>query len=265
MKFQRYTHKAVNNDVVLEILLHLPVRSLLRFRAVCKFWRDAIDSQRFTKLHIERGNKAREACLQFALLGNCRNLKISMKLLDMRKSYDLMTFDARGLCRVVVAVKGLICIRRCRAWLPLSMCNPFLGKIKTLPLSPTLFSHSYECTISQYVGVGFDDEDYKVVQLLSCVEHGRLQASLYSSRENSWRELGIDQELLVVGPIKSLGKNDSFAHWEARIGDERVILSFDMKNEEFQTITMSGGVLELFSDRPLIFAMLDDFRFLCLF
>ncbi|KAG6393644.1 hypothetical protein SASPL_147888 [Salvia splendens] len=264
MKFQRYTHKAVNNDVVLEILLHLPVRSLLRFRAVCKFWCDAIGSQHFTKLHTERGNKAREACLQFSLLGNFRNLKVSMKLLDMRKSYDLMTCDAMGLCRVVGTVKGLICIRRCLAWLPLSMCNTFFGKIKTLPLSPTLFSHSYECTISQYVGVGFNDEDYKVVQLLSCVEHGRLQASLYSRRANSWRELGIDQELQVVGPIKSLCKNDSSAHWEAQIGDERVILSFDMKNEVFQTITISGGVLELFPDRPLILAMLDEFSFLVL-
>ncbi|KAG6395307.1 hypothetical protein SASPL_145950 [Salvia splendens] len=37
----------MNNDVLLEILLHLPVQSLFRVRAVCKLWCYIIDSPHF--------------------------------------------------------------------------------------------------------------------------------------------------------------------------------------------------------------------------
>ncbi|KAG6393649.1 hypothetical protein SASPL_147893 [Salvia splendens] len=89
----------------------------------------------------------------------------------------------------------------------------------------------------RYVGVGFNDEDYKVVQT----------AVVCRTRPS---------------PSESVFEKGKFLEGEARIGDERVILSFDMTNEVFQTIAISGGVLELFPDRPLILAMLDEFSFL---
>ncbi|KAG6395320.1 hypothetical protein SASPL_145963 [Salvia splendens] len=94
------------------------------------------------------------------------------------------------------------------------------------------------------MGLGFN-EDYKIVQLLECwrLQHHRyLHASLYSARTNSWRELDIDLDLAIQKPIKSVCKNGSFAHWEGqtRILGKKIILSFDMKNEVFRTITISG-------------------------
>ncbi|KAG6395474.1 hypothetical protein SASPL_146119 [Salvia splendens] len=43
----------MNNYVVTEVLLHLPFESLLRFRAVCKFWCYIIDCKSFRHLHTE--------------------------------------------------------------------------------------------------------------------------------------------------------------------------------------------------------------------
>lgn len=85
---------AINNDAVIEILLHLPVRSLLIFRYVCKFWCDVIDSTRFrelhTELHINNNNnndKSDDAVyLQFTLPDEIGILKLSTKLLDNGKS-----------------------------------------------------------------------------------------------------------------------------------------------------------------------------------
>ncbi|KAL1568162.1 putative F-box protein [Salvia divinorum] len=50
----------MNDDLFTEILLHLPVQYLLRFRAVCKFWYDVIDSSSFRKLHTRNNNKSDE-------------------------------------------------------------------------------------------------------------------------------------------------------------------------------------------------------------
>ena len=74
----------MNNYVVTEVLLHLPVESLLRFRAVCKFWCDIIDCTPFRKLHTDLhtnnnndNDKADDAvCLQSTLLDKRERLKL---------------------------------------------------------------------------------------------------------------------------------------------------------------------------------------------
>ncbi|XP_047963974.1 uncharacterized protein LOC125208406 [Salvia hispanica] len=139
--------------------------------------------------------------------------------------------------RVSGSVKGLICVSSSRAMQPIAICNPFLGQLKILPHSPSSSCHSPQCIIRHHVGVGFD-EDYKVVQLVSCQQHRRLQANLYLKRTNSWRGLAIDQEFVIDSSIMSFFKHGSFAHWRGGLGEERIILSFDMKNEVFQTIRL---------------------------
>ncbi|PON96197.1 F-box domain containing protein [Trema orientale] len=44
----------VHSDMIKEILLRLPIKSLLRFRGVCKQWRDLIQHPDFIKVHMSR-------------------------------------------------------------------------------------------------------------------------------------------------------------------------------------------------------------------
>ncbi|XP_047962614.1 F-box protein At5g49610-like [Salvia hispanica] len=247
-------HIAMNNDVLSEILLCLPVPSLLRFRAVCKTWGNIIDSQPFQKLHTHNNDKSDDMvhlqlthsneqdklCLQvtFPNLVNRVQKELSIKLQCDRKS--LMLVDA---------VKGLICINPTMFQVPVAICNPFLGKLKLLPLKA---SSPSKCSYTMYrrkVAIGFD-EDYKVVQLLSCGQHRYFHAQVFSKSTDSWRELAdiVIEDLAIdlVVPIKSGCKNGYFVHWYAYLrkvgGDvERKILSFDMKNEVFREITLPVG------------------------
>ncbi|XP_047963545.1 putative F-box only protein 11 [Salvia hispanica] len=251
----------MNNDVVTEILLHLPVRSLLKFRAVCKFWCDVIDSTRFCELHNELhinnnndNDKADDAvCIQFTCVENSGELKLSTELIynGFLISFDLPSFDLEDrrimedpnrCLEVAGAVKGLICISDVHIS-SIVVCNPFLGQLKILPLSPHNPCHLCGRIMRyQQVGIGFD-EDYKVVQLLCCIrDHGCVQAYLYSRRTDSWRELALDQELSTYPFMKSSCRNGSFVYWLGwRTGDpSTVILSFDMKNEVFRTFTISS-------------------------
>ncbi|KAI3916432.1 hypothetical protein MKW92_010049, partial [Papaver armeniacum] len=42
---------SLTEDLLIEILLWLPVVSLLRFKAVCKYWRSIIESSDFIHRH----------------------------------------------------------------------------------------------------------------------------------------------------------------------------------------------------------------------
>ncbi|KAL1535583.1 putative F-box protein [Salvia divinorum] len=234
----------MNNDVVFEILLHLPVRSLLRFIGVCKLWCNTIDSPHFKKLHSLRrtNNEDEEVYLRFNFDFDYGQIRINIR--DNGKSLKSHHFLPMDI-RVSGAVKGLVCFSSPRGMLDIAICNPFLGQFKYLPLSPYFSTHgSHGQLFHGYnVGLGFDD-DYKVVQLLpcSCLEHRNLHAYLYSARTNSWSELCLDQDLVIENPVRSLCKDGSFAHWEGRnTSGEKIILSFDMKKEVFGTITIPDG------------------------
>ncbi|KAH6833457.1 hypothetical protein C2S53_012679 [Perilla frutescens var. hirtella] len=256
-----------NNDIVTEILSHLPIRSLFRFRIVCKFWRDVIDSPTFRKLHIQKqdnnNNEDDTVLVQFSFIRN-RISKLSIMLLDNGKpshAFPALTQfcndhlkpdffgTAYGLnLGVVGPANGLICIYHGRLNGPIAVCNPSLGQIKLLPESPKCLFPNMRGMVYTDVGIGFDNvvQGYKVVRLMSSSGQDRLHASVYSRTTNSWRELAgdaiLDQELYVIKPIKSSYKNGSFAHWRAiRVvgaNRETLILSFDMKNEVFRILEM---------------------------
>ncbi|KAL1568076.1 putative F-box protein [Salvia divinorum] len=238
----------MNNDVVTEILLHLPVQSLLRFRSVCKFWADVIDSRYFRKLYTQNNdnNKADDKVyLQFSLSNGQIRVQHNQKSLISDES-DHFKGIGVGRVRLHGPVKGLICIECTNLGLPIAICNPLLGQLKHLPLIPNT-----SCTIiCSSVGVGFDG-DCKVVQLLSCKTHRCLHTHVYSGRTNSWRELNehngvlVDLQLRYDNTIKSACTNGYYAHWRVCRRKEGYacsseILSFDMKNEAFKTTVLPG-------------------------
>jgi hypothetical protein len=51
---KRPTLSEIPDDLALEILIRLPVKSLLRFKAVCKAWHVTISSQSFIATHLQR-------------------------------------------------------------------------------------------------------------------------------------------------------------------------------------------------------------------
>uniref|UniRef100_A0A0D9WMC3 F-box domain-containing protein n=1 Tax=Leersia perrieri TaxID=77586 RepID=A0A0D9WMC3_9ORYZ len=43
----------IPEEIVEQILLRLPVKSIVRFRSVCKSWQSMIADPRFTRLHLQ--------------------------------------------------------------------------------------------------------------------------------------------------------------------------------------------------------------------
>ncbi|KAL1568158.1 hypothetical protein AAHA92_03559 [Salvia divinorum] len=223
----------MNVDILTEIFLRLPTMSLLRFKAVCKLWRDIIDSPLFRNLYTRN-------CNHNDRLDNIVQLKFSAYDRRVRVKINSKSLVAHR------PIYGVICICT-EQMVPIAICHLFLEQLKLLP--PSTYPDSCRISCSD-VATCFDGEDFKVVQLMPCWEHNRLHARLYSTKMDCWRELagdGVvdDAAYDSVIPIKSFCENTHFAYWRVnsrkhKVGGDIVsrIVSFDVKNEVFRAIRL---------------------------
>ncbi|KAH6816004.1 hypothetical protein C2S51_020824 [Perilla frutescens var. frutescens] len=256
-----------NDDITTVILSGLPVKTLLKFRTVSKSWRDIIDSSSFSNLHLQNqlsndnNNNHKTTFLQFICNDPCPYFsvfKLSVMHLDNRKSSynDLPSYQdffnnkiKEGIPGFAGPVHGLICLYKHGSGKPIALCNPSLKKIKILPKSnfPSIIRN---------VGFGYDDveRDYKVVQLsYKFPQSTVIDVQVYSWKKNTWRVLTdhpLDKHYLITQPIQSWssgGAGAAVAHWYGkkwrgesinggRDNFDFVIVSFDMRNEVFETI-----------------------------
>ncbi|KAL2230342.1 UNVERIFIED_CONTAM: putative F-box protein [Sesamum indicum] len=237
--------RLINDDIVKEILSHLPVKSLLRFKTVIKSWQDIIGSWAFVKLHLENycnNCSNNQGILVRVYDGNTHKWKLSTKFTDCSKLREVSTLDGDYFMehirrneipfypRMVGPIDGLICIHGIR---PISA---------DVPISSTCNPDAYRC----YVGFSFDfvHKDLKVVQLsIFSVLFSEIRVEVYFQSTNTWKEL--DHQILndmfinrAIMPYKN--GSLSFSHWLAlkRVGrvagPNYSILSFNMQNEVFE-------------------------------
>ncbi|KAI3833939.1 hypothetical protein MKX03_012357 [Papaver bracteatum] len=215
---------SLTEDLLIEILLWLPVVSLLRFKAVCRYWRSIIESSDFIHRHATFQNstsKLGNFIFQyrpknvihanfrphFFVLSSSRgsghsvedygqwsykNLGISPHLRDAEE-YDM--YDSYPpQANMVASCHGIICIhdphiREIFLW------NPATKKFRCLPKSLPLLEEEFGVLSSEFVLFGFDCEtnDYKVVQItffeidsvLVTTPENKVQ--IYTLGSDSWR------------------------------------------------------------------------------
>ncbi|KAI3936239.1 hypothetical protein MKW92_037913 [Papaver armeniacum] len=214
---------SLTEDLLIEILLWLPVVSLLRFKAVCKYWRSIIESSDFIHRHATFQNstsKLGNFIFQyrhknvihahfrphFFVLSSSRgsghsaedygkwsyeNLGISPHLRDAEE-YDM--YDSYPpQANMVASCHGIICIhdphlREIFLW------NPATKKFRCLPKSLPLLEE-FGVISSEFVLFGFDCEtyDYKVVQITFfeivsvLVTTPKNKVQIYTLGSDSWR------------------------------------------------------------------------------
>ncbi|KAB1224801.1 F-box protein CPR30 [Morella rubra] len=252
------------DDVMLEILTRLSVKSLLRFRCICKSWNSNITNPYFIATHLKK-NKDRllytafiekQRCLGVCDEGYNKILEIGIPI---PLSYGLIQFagSRNGLiCVVVEHCFGYSYGQPDRVYL----WNYSTRKLKTLPstgLSTSNFAwNSY--------GFVYDSEndDYKIVRTILDSWMGSQapwKAEVYSLGSDSWRRINnIDLPFMRPDVRVSYRPNTSAyrptdylspffggsLHWlvvkreeenyEQKISHSHMIMSFDVSNEKFR-------------------------------
>ncbi|KAL7210299.1 hypothetical protein ACSBR1_031794 [Camellia fascicularis] len=225
-------------ELILEILLRLPVKSLLRFRSACKSWCTMISRPQFVKKHLSLITKddtinpwrimirylfhKPKSCSLDSVFdgayGYAVNLNYPLKTLRLDAGIE-------GSC------DGLVCVYFVKNYDDIIyIWNPTTGKHKILPS----FGKGFILGISYGFGYDSSNDDYKVVRISNF--NDSLEVKIYSLRTDSWRKIrdftsniirfhSMDSGKLVNGSPNWVGINPSDHSW--------VVTSLDLAEETY--------------------------------
>ncbi|XP_074334000.1 F-box/kelch-repeat protein At3g23880-like [Apium graveolens] len=230
----------LSNDLISEILVRLPVKSILCFQLVCKDWLSLIKCPTFVKsqlLHaittqtdptfiISRYEHHQKKI--FSLLhANSREIVADLQIPYSPGDFNtIIVGSANGIVCFVVAVNFPKYKASIYLW------NPAIRRSKLIP--------SYSNELRRwlgYDGFGYDpiDDDYKVVRVLSrpssSSKHRLFSAEVYSTNNNVWRK--------VLDPIDipSMGNFDVCVNGYLCSIGKYGMMSFDLNKEVFNFAT----------------------------
>ncbi|KAG5523385.1 hypothetical protein RHGRI_035262 [Rhododendron griersonianum] len=208
-------------EVLRDVLLRLPVKTLLRCRTVCKDWYALIRNPNFISQHLEKTLATpspyalvRARALVFEDVGSCNGLVCLFDGVSRDESDQLLIW------------------------------NPLVGKSVVVPLprdSSDSFSAGHCCNF----GFEYDElrKDYKVVGIMSLelqLQGQQPRAGVYSLNSGIWREIstkGIRIGLPFDEPVAYL---NGVAHWyvcdrSKPLEDTKrsCITTFGFEDEEF--------------------------------
>ncbi|XP_069152926.1 F-box/kelch-repeat protein At3g23880-like [Solanum lycopersicum] len=281
--------RPIPEDVVVDILLRLPVKSLLRFKCVRKNWCALIKSPSFIKEHFQYRNN------NCARLLVC-NMKMAPELHPIVKSVVFSLLPEEIVPGVTPEQKTLLQLPRvtdftCVAGpfnglflvekslygvdVCLGLWNPATKEFRSLPPAPFEIEGFLSHNNDHQYGLGFDMStlDYKVVWIrvfwddLGLSDNNRVYTCVYSSCNNSWRRLTpkFPPSSILSAPLDATYLNGVY-YWLSRgLDGIFMILSFDMVCEQFGemqvpdiptkhwgTLTLHGGSLVMLtSGQPM--------------
>ncbi|XP_042515310.1 F-box protein CPR1-like [Macadamia integrifolia] len=241
--------KNLSEDLIIGILSRLPVKSLLRFRCVCKPWCALITDSAFIKMHLTQSlatntnltlivNKSKSIDLYSVDLDAC-------ELNQPFKSPIFRPTDILGSCN------GLLCISNCNN--DMYLWNPSTRSHHKLPSTPTDYI-PYHCAA---YGFGYDPttDDYKLIRVWQFYRNDdnswHSEVKVYSLSTNSWRMIGdmpfppikrqwvcgvlANSALHWVANVDLVLAKVSPGHHESGLG---LIVSFDLKDEEYREVPL---------------------------
>ncbi|XVE83792.1 hypothetical protein DITRI_Ditri16bG0115400 [Diplodiscus trichospermus] len=247
-------------DIVVDILARLPVKSLKRFRCVGKSWCSLIQNPRFISTHYSFSKKKTYSVVLHWQYDFALELKevvsiISNQTLDLDANLDMPSFaDKKTSAHIGGFCNGIICLSYYES--DIVLWNIATKEFKTLPTCPSEAPPGfYNCT--EVVCLGYDSkkDDYKVIRIDTFWNlHFRYEdpramcgkrVALYNLSTDSWRKLNAnltDVEIQGYEFPESQFYSNGFFHCSALIEDEQVLLSFDMSSEVFVTTPLPDGV-----------------------
>ncbi|XP_056685313.1 F-box/kelch-repeat protein At3g23880-like [Spinacia oleracea] len=189
----------------MEVMARMPVKTLLRFRCVCKTWCSLIDSSPLTLMHIKLYNNNSYwfaiATQRRSRRSNLLNKSSLLNVDDDRiipysivgKSNDYK-YKIWGSCNGLILISDKIGLGTLRLW------NPFIKKELLLP---PFLSNNTKCMFDMFF-MGFSPctNDYKVVafrMLDDFINANEFTIWIYSLNDRHWRIISKSNKMDVHG------------------------------------------------------------------
>lgn len=234
------------DDLVIEILARLPVKSLLRFLSVSKSWKSLISSPNFVSSHLvcaaHRNHKVLVRRCPNHHHGPASDRTVSYKLCRDNATLDkIADIDFPFACQndfftMIGCVDGLVCLSDDfhTHTDTLFLWNPVLRRSLALP-PPSIAASG-----TVVLGFGTASSDYKVVRIvyrnsdLQDSSSHPLFAEVYRLSRGGWGGIRVPESLPSIrGRQANVGGS---LHWLARSDQRNVIVRFHLGTEEFDTL-----------------------------
>ncbi|KAI9085355.1 hypothetical protein K1719_032732 [Acacia pycnantha] len=231
-------------EIITDILKRLPVKSLIRFRCVCKHWKNLVHNPTFITDHLRHSGHHNPNFLffhpssyEYEKTGKLNLLNCEMQVRDLQKA-PLFDYLCARRFKIIGSSNGLLCvkIRRNELARPPSVLlwNPATKDVREVPRSRTIDSCKFGCEF----GFGFNSSlnDFKIV----AIDHQIDRMGVYSLSTDSWKEIELKNfpEDFTFFDETAVFSNEAI-FWKGEIGGEEgkeVIVSFDTTKEVFTFI-----------------------------
>nr|XP_017240179.1 PREDICTED: putative F-box protein At4g09190 [Daucus carota subsp. sativus] len=218
-------------DLIFEILSYLPVKSLLRFRSVCKSWLSIISDQQFINAHLTNSQKKPAPLILDKYFHRVYQL-------DTLEESVRLKLPSKGRFDCISSCSGLVCLADSDFHNNVMyLWNPATKQLKKL-LTVRRRREDQEVLLSDFV-FGYDStcNDYKLLRLTRVSYTNSFDelilAELYSSKTENFKEINVPENL----------KNIAFGTNEKCVLDLKTgvlyfegfdeLISFDMDKEVF--------------------------------
>lgn len=200
-KRKKQTETELPQDIIHdEILIRLPVKSLVRFKCVCKPWLSLFSDPEFTKLHVTRH--------YHDPINFVRRDNLKLKIISLFKETSIHPIITRIFNSLLLgSINGLICFASPGVF---TLWNPAIRQYKELSTAQPhssickkddnwIFRTDFNGRCRHLYGFGWDPSgnDYKVV-VVCYVRPDSQCGSVYSSKSDSWTQLVLPEGIFGV-------------------------------------------------------------------
>lgn len=189
------------DEIILQILARLPIKSLFRFRTVCKNWCQLLSERYFVQLYNEMSVKSSMILVEITEVSESKS---SLICVDYSRGVTEFPLDfLKDRVKVRASCNGLLCCSSIPDRGVFYVCNPMTREFKVLPRSRerpvTRFYPDGETTL---VGVACDLSDNSKFSVVLAGYHrpfGQTPTKtficmVYNSEMNRWRKFVTLQE-----------------------------------------------------------------------
>ncbi|KAI8556994.1 hypothetical protein RHMOL_Rhmol05G0299500 [Rhododendron molle] len=221
-------------EIVIKILSRLPVKSLLRFKSVCKTWYALIETPDFISQHLLTQSTLSSTSLlvttynretenhEISLIHNDDGFNsgpVSLVFPFLNRRTSLRGWEHSGKTYLSIGgiCNGLVCISlSCsRFGYPLILCNPSTRQFREIPNSEWQWlddpDYNGYLNVKQVsFGFGFHPSanDYKLIRVMvysTPTTRDNIRADLYVMSTDTWAEIGDDKVLVFFKEMNDFG------------------------------------------------------------
>ncbi|KAM3361832.1 hypothetical protein P3S68_016686 [Capsicum galapagoense] len=248
-KFKATSDLYFPKEIIIDILSRLPVKTLLRFRCVCKQWRKLISKPNFIAAHF-RCSSSLQRSGSSLIIGSLHQESNNHVLSLYNPPDSLVELDNPFPCffpnmYIVGPCNGIVCLFSPPWGELITLWNPAMKQYKMVQLSESLPIQGLHSLAS--VGMAFDYQQNDLlvlrifcVRLLSPVPN---HIEMYSTKSGRWKKLK-NEMIFYIGEFICNAIVKGVPYWLVcmpdKFGVRAVFMRFDVRKEVFEKLPSIG-------------------------